>query len=230
MGLIILALYIFGAAVYGSYMFHFWRHNTEPQALRITASICSGVAWPIFLGMFSAGSVLIGILFLMSLIFDTRKGAKILSDNENKTNAQTIKLPDLLPCPFCDGKANIIAEIDEPDETPRFWHVSCDKGCVSTWTTGVKAVSVKTWNTRNEADALRAEVEALKSMVADIQMATFFFPNEPGGHLGTNADISFSRGEYHYHLSGDLPGIADTFAEAYAAIKPKPADGDGGGE
>lgn len=71
----------------------------------------------------------------------------------------------------------------------------------------------------NESDALRGGVEGLKAMVADIKTATFFFPNEPGGHLGTNADISFSRGEYRYHLSGDLPGTAETFAQAYAALK-----------
>lgn len=145
----------------------------------------------------------------------------------------TIKLPELLPCPFCGGEArwwdrknytanytvgcqNIDCFLWIPDDVD-VRQLERYATCYRLPESGVEA-----WNKRaalNESDALRGGVEGLKAMVADIKTATFFFPNEPGGHLGTNADISFSRGEYRYHLSGDLPGTAETFAQAYAALK-----------
>ncbi len=145
-----------------------------------------------------------------------------MNDNENKTNAPTI---NLLPCPFCGGKANIIAEIDEPDETPRFWHVSCDKGCVSTWTTGVKAVSVKTWNTRNEADALRAEVEGYRQLLAEaiyVELDQWaIYNNFPFGKQAGDGRIRLLK-KYETNQSFDDRDF-DTVLEAYAAIKPNAA-------
>lgn len=41
-----LAIYLIVAALYGGYMFWFWRHNNESHALRVAASIVSGAGWP----------------------------------------------------------------------------------------------------------------------------------------------------------------------------------------
>lgn len=74
---------------------------------------------------------------------------------------------ELKPCPFCGGKAVLIAEIKEPNETPRFWHVSCDKGCVSGWTTGVKQQVIDKWNTRTDREAVL--VAALEQIISITQ-------------------------------------------------------------
>ncbi len=84
------------------------------------------------------------------------RGKALWSKNPMTMNKET-DAGELLPCPFCNAKAELIAEIDEPLEKPRFWHISCSKGCVSTWTTGVKAKSIERWNTRADA-ALRLQL------------------------------------------------------------------------
>jgi len=83
-----------------------------------------------------------------------------MNDNENKTNAP-IKL---LPCPICNGDAHIFWDVDTDEPDAIAWHrAECRiKRCVSTsnFTTPEQAAEI--WNTRNEADALRAEVEGLR--------------------------------------------------------------------
>lgn len=72
-----------------------------------------------------------------------------MNDNENKTNAP-IKLPDLLPCPFCGGKAEYVCSNDGD-------YIECTVCTVgNTYRERGNPNSCHRWNTRNEADALRS--------------------------------------------------------------------------
>ena len=80
------------------------------------------------------------------------------------------ELLELLPCPICNGDAHIFWDVDTDEPEAIAWHrAECRiKRCVSTsnFTTPEQAAEV--WNTRNEADALRAEVEGLLDIVRNL--------------------------------------------------------------
>lgn len=62
----------------------------------------------------------------------------------------------LLPCPFCGGDAEYVCSNDGD-------YIECTRCGLGTTRHEQGSVnSVQRWNTRNEADALRAQVERLK--------------------------------------------------------------------
>ena len=75
-----------------------------------------------------------------------------MNDNENKTNAPTIKLPDLLPCPFCGYEASI-TEVESAGRGGRITHIvgcnseDCD---VSFHGHARKIDAANAWNERAE--------------------------------------------------------------------------------
>jgi len=117
---------------------------------------------------------------------------------------------ELLPCPFCGGRAVVIAEIDEPMEVPRYWHVSCDKGCVSTWTTGVKAKAIEQWNTRDtaERDKYRDACERLIGHYGDKTSWYKPFDERGGESLDYNGYTPSGNGyDFARQVKAELEGI-----------------------
>jgi len=149
-----------------------------------------------------------------------------MNDNENKTNAP-IKL---LPCPICNGDAHIFWDVDTDEPDAIAWHrAECRiKRCVSTsnFTTPEQAAEI--WNTRNEADALRAEVEGYRQLLAEaiyVELDQWaIYNNFPFGKQPGDGRIRLFK-KHETNQSFDDRDF-DTVLEAYAAIKPNAAAGE----
>lgn len=146
-----------------------------------------------------------------------------MNDNENKTNAPIIKL---LPCPFCGSD-------DVQIRTRKTTIVECAE-CKALVIKAMKRVATAAWNKRaalNEADALRAEVEGYRAMLADEEFCEVnLWSYHPLCH-DTPVSIAESAGKWRWYdalnegkLVPNSPEF-DTLLEAYAAIKPNAAAG-----
>lgn len=137
-----------------------------------------------------------------------KKGGANMNDNENKTNAPTI---NLLPCPFCGGEAKPERQHGDIGST---WAVICVGNkkcpcyCHRPYADVDKATAIQMWNTRNEADALRAEVGNALENAFDVhqKMVTTYSPTGQQVHA--------------CEMCNALNDVA-------AAIKPNAAGGEG---
>ena len=131
-----------------------------------------------------------------------------MNDNENKTNAPTIKLPDLLPCPFCGGKAEYVCSNDGD-------YIECTRcGLGTTRHEQGRVNSVQRWNTRNEADALRAEAEGYRAMIADAITIRLDVKGRFDVMSGTYPDSGLK-----YWLETRTNTVHKTALEAYGLLK-----------
>jgi hypothetical protein len=151
-----------------------------------------------------------------------------MNDNENKTNAP-IKLPDLLPCPFCGGDAAI--EKRQNSDWPV--RVVCDgcKNCTAWFIDYAENVAVEHWNKRaalNEADALRSMLAAADSIR---------IPTDNDGHFttinkflgqGTVTKQWYGKWQIGANYEEVFYDTALEAYAAYAAIKPNAAAGEEG--
>jgi len=157
-----------------------------------------------------------------------------MNDNENKTNAPTI---ELLPCPFCGATPNVEQIGNDATRKVRSRktgiRVKCPTfGCCTEKFVGIIRESfewatnavIENWNKRaalNEADALRAEVEGYRAMLADANRIYYEHP------------LRVCK-TYHgdWAIYDDIGPINDerfnTALAAYAAIKPNAAAGEEG--
>lgn len=88
-----------------------------------------------------------------------------MNDNENKTNTPTIKL---LPCPFCGMDDVGLGYKPHPAEPDKYHGVACLECGGHGGFFQTEHLAITNWNTRNEADALRAEVEGYRAMMAGL--------------------------------------------------------------
>lgn len=152
-----------------------------------------------------------------------------MNDNEN-TNAP-IKLPDLLPCPFCGGPG-YLCQIPSAAGGDRFiWIAKCsaEEGCgVEFLGCSRKVDAIKEWNTRNAADALRAEVEGYRTepMIYEVVFTK-------GKHQGTTIKtIAFNDKSVEDALgdTGYINGIGSLYGNGFTYLPIKPNAGEEGTE
>jgi hypothetical protein len=151
-------------------------------------------------------------------------GLYTLLNSESKVfsaNWETIKAEietELKPCPFCgrDGLKTFCCGKAEPN-CPRCSDLFGCNHCDVWFDTADE------WNARvadQQTADLRARLEKYDAIEKFFTYAHFFIPKDADNpHLGTNADISRQQGKYHYHVSGDLPGEAETFLDALTRIQ-----------
>lgn len=90
---------------------------------------------------------------------------------------------ELKPCPFCGGfKATIEPVFIESFSTPRFCVICSDCGADSQVDLGQSGAE-ECWNTRPIEDALRAEIELLRSVLAWYADENNYLRGAPGENV-----------------------------------------------